>query len=337
MKSLAVHTALLVAALVLAFVTWTSSSSPQADRNLVDVWNHEPGRLASVTWRSNAHTLTIERRERQAGTYLWAVDTMPAPVLPVADSEAPAPAAPPQVDEYPVGEDGGALLEQLARLQAVRDLGQPEEPDLAGYGLTSVTDTVKLRFGGGEQRALAVGGSVVGGGDRYVRDVATGRVYVLSAGLLQPLQVPGAFRLTQLQGFQPAAVRGAVLRAGGTERVMKRTAAAEPAQAVWTAAGSAQPDQAFANFMSQLDGLWVTQFRPNVDVDSLQLIVQVDYLGARSDTLGTFQLYRTASPDSATYFLRTMATIVPGEAYGPVAERLEQDVHTLFSATPRPQ
>jgi len=116
---------------------------------------------------------------------------------------------------------------------------------------------------------------------------------------------------------------------------MQRQPAGEPPQFVWTAPDSDRPDQAFANFMEQLDRLWVARYRSDVDTDTLLAITRADYLDAEGDTLGTLELFRARAADSTTYFLRTRATIVPGEAYGPVAERIEQDITTLLGGRTR--
>lgn len=337
MKSVTIHAGLLVAALVLAFFTWTSGNTPEADTNLVEIWDRDPARLVSVTFRSAVRTLQLERRSGADTTYLWGIETtrqqprVAGPDSTARDSSA-APAAPsaPQVDQYPIGEQGTALVETLARLRAVRDLGKANADERAAYGVTPASDTLTLEFRGGERRILALGGSVVGGGDRYVLDTKAGRVYVLPANLVQPFEVPTALRLMKLQNFEFDDVRGVVLRAGGTERVMKRAPTAEPPYVVWTAPGSDQPDQAFANFMGQFDALWVAKYRPDVKTDTLQNIVRIAFLSASSDTLGRLELFRTRAGTPATYFVRTTATVVPGEAYAPVAERIEQDVRTLF-------
>lgn len=330
MKSLYVHATLLAAALVLAFFTWTASNAPQTDKELVEIWDRDPASLVSLTFQSPVRTLAVERRDHEGHGYLWAVETTRPPAPPRPDSTA-APAAPaaPQVDQYPLGEQGTTLFEGLARLRAVRDLGKPNAEDRAAYGLASSTDTLTLGFRGDERRVLVIGGPVVGGGDRYVFDTEAGRAYVLPAEVVQPLGVPGTLRLTRLQNFPAEAVRSVVLRAAGMQRVMNRAPSAEPPYTLWTAPGSTQPDQGFANFMGQLDGLWVSTYRPALAMDTLQAIARIDFLGERADTLGAFELYRTrATPP--TYYVRTSATIVPAEGYAPVAERIEQDVRTLF-------
>jgi len=333
-RGLTVHAALLVAALAVAFLTWTSGEAPQADASLIEIWNRDPARLVQVDYRSAARTLTVERRERQEGGYLWGIETTSQPAAPAADSAAPVlPAQPPPVDSYPVSADGDTLFRRFARLQAVRDLGVPGATDSAAFGVKDAADTVVLHFHDGEQRRLALGADVVGGGDRYVLDLTAGRIYVLPSDLLQPLTVPTSLRRQRLQDFSPSEISRVVLRAGGTERVMQRTPTRfDSSRGEYRAPGSEQTDQAFTNFMSQLDGLWVEHFREDVNVDTLQAIVRVDYLDEGGATLGTIQLYRTSATNSPNpYFLRTAATVVAGEAYVPAAQRIEQDVRTLFS------
>jgi len=329
-KSVAVHGALLALALVVAFTTWTAEQLPEADRTLVQLWNRDPADLATVTFRSADRTVVIERRAGRDSSYLWGVETQQRPL----SGEPVAPQA--QLEQYPVSEDGTALFESLSRLRALRDLGEPDADNLAAYGLTAAPDTLTLRFRNGDERLLTVGRTVVGGGGhRYVLEATAGRVYVLSGNLFQPLEFEAALRLARIHDFLADDVRGIVLRAGETERHMQRQPAGEPPQFVWTAPDSDRPDQAFANFMEQLDRLWVARYRSDVDTDTLLAITRADYLDAEGDTLGTLELFRARAADSTTYFLRTRATIVPGEAYGPVAERIEQDITTLLGGRTR--
>jgi len=80
-KGLTVHTALLAVALVLAFMTWTAGDAPQADTNLIEIWNRDPVRLLSVKLRTAGRSLDVERREAPGGSYLWGIESTrpPAP------------------------------------------------------------------------------------------------------------------------------------------------------------------------------------------------------------------------------------------------------------------
>jgi len=355
MKGVIGHAVLLAIALVAAFFTWTARDTPETDRSLVEIWDRDPADLVQVTFQTPERTLLIERRGDRGESYLWGTETVrpPAPpppadsaaaaatgrtaAAPATDRTAPtsANAPPPTTEQYPIGEAGDTLVKRLARLRALRDLGEARQQDLAAYGLTNSRSTVKLAFRGGGERVLTIGGTVVGGGHRYAFDRAAGRVYVLSSDLFQPLDFGGSLRLSRLFGFAPDDVHGVVLRAGSAERALQRRPASGDQPEVWSEPGSGRSDQTFANFMEQLSRLFVTRYRPDVTPGTLQQIVRADYLDARGDTLGTLELFRPRAAGPAAYFLRTRATIVPGEAYGPVAERIEQDIRTLFRGTSR--
>jgi hypothetical protein len=145
-------------------------------------------------------------------------------------------------------------------------------------------------------------------------------------------------RLTKYQDFEPDDVASVTVRAGSAERTMRRTTLGAPPRPVWTAPDADRPDQAFGNFMEQVDRLFAARFVSDLSPDTLQAVMRVDYLDERGDAIGFVELFRTPSNQGTpTYFMRTGKTIVFGEVYAPLAERLEQDVAEMKTAPPIPQ
>lgn len=349
MRSVAIHAALLAAALLAAFATWTAGDRPETERTLIEVWNRNPADLVAVTFRTDDRTVVAERRDGEGDgdvngerDYIWGIETTRQRVpqrattdSATADTAAtPPPATREQVEQYPVGDEGPALFEGLARLRAIRSLGTIDDEGRTTYGFAETADTVTLRFANGETRTFTVGNEVVGGGDRYALDEAEGRVYVLPSELFRPLDYAGALRLTRVQRFAPDDVARVAVRAGARERVMRRQPTSTPPYSAWSPLDADRPDQTFANFMEQIDRLWVVRYYPDLDPATLQAIARVDWLDARGDTVGSLELFKATSADSTAWYLRTPATVVPGQVYGPVAERIEQDLDTVLRGEP---
>lgn len=338
MKSIFVHGALLGTALLVAFLTWTEDrSTGAAEEPGVTVWQHDPEDVAGVTYRSDERVVELEHRGPAGGRYLWARETTPVPPTSAPDTLPGEPAAPgtrTNVEEYPVGEAGTALVEGLARLRAVRDLGVADDASRARYGLTEPGPDIVVRLQGGEERKISLGKNVVGGGDRYVHDLGRNRVYVLPLGLIRPLQSRDLLRLSRYQTFDPDDVASARVQARGADRTMARRILPAPSRVVWTPADSDRPDDGFANFIEQLDRLWVSRYVTDLPSDKLDAIVRVDYFNSRGTAIGFLELMREPGPETPTYFMRTGRTIVFGEVFAPQAERVEQDVAALFRSTP---
>lgn len=268
-------------------------------------------------------------------------ETDVADAAPAADSVAPEAADEPErVSEFPVGEQGDSLITGLAQLRAVRDLGEADDDLRAAYGFAdSTVSTVTLRQRDGAERTLALGGTAIGGSDRYVLDVERNRVFAVPVAVVRPLETSQMLRLTEYQRFEPDDVARVAVTAGGAQRTMERRDAGATAQVTWSPPDSEQQDPAFASFMEQVDQLWVSEFVPEASVDSLELMLRIDYYSRRDDAIGFIELYRAQGGDgeaqgSPRYFMRSPRTVVLGEVYGPLGERLEQDVETLFGGAP---
>jgi hypothetical protein len=334
MKPVVVHAGLLAAVLLLAFLTWTGDARTEpADEASVVVWQHDPDDIAGVTFRSDDRVVDVDRRGAGADTHLWARETISI-TLPDSDT-AETLAAQSRIEEYPVGDAGVTLLEDLARLRAVRDLGEATEDKRAMYGLSEPGAEITVRMRRGAEGKLALGSNVVGGGDRYAQEVERNRIFVLPSGLLRALESRDMLRLTQVQPFVADDIGSAAVRAAGAERVMRRRTTGSPPRAIWSASDSERADEGFANFMEQLDRLWVSRYVSDLSEDTLQTLVRVDYFDGRGRTLGFLELQRTGG-EEPTYFMRTARTIVFGEVYAPQAERIEQDIATLFRSNREP-
>jgi hypothetical protein len=351
MKSVAVHGALLMAALLTAFVTWTANDRPQPDNAAVVVWERGVNDVASVAFQSGPRTVELERRGTGDQAHIWGKETAPEPVVPPAVPPVDTAAAdtvaantvvaPPRLrtEEFPAGGRTDEVFALLAAMRAVRDLGDADDDKRRAYGLDKQDMKLTVRFRDREERVFVVGNTVVGGTDRYALDTESDHIYVLGAELLQPLESgSSALRLAEYQSFEPGRIAAVAVRAAGVDRRMERRSAGSPPQVVWAEPGSDQPDQAFSNFMEQLQQLWVSRFAPEVRTDSLDSVLRIEYSDDDGDALGFLELFRSrGAPESRKYYMQTPRTMVPGEIYTPLGERIEQDAATLLRRGGTPQ
>jgi hypothetical protein len=332
MRGVVVHAGLLAVALVAALATWLRDDAGPAGDAGIPIWDRPAADVVGIKFRSGARTVEVERRGGGAGAHLWGRETRPVGVF-VADTAAADGTPPMRTEEFPGGEVAETLFERWARLQATRDLGAADAAGREAYGLTDDSTTIEVRFRDGGSRAFVLGGTVVGGGARYVLDTDRGHLYVLPTGLISPLENGATtLRLTSHHGFQPGDVATVTVRASGGERTMQRRAPADPgARPTWVSPDSDRADAAFGGFMEQIDQIWISRFAPDVSTDGLPPLVRIDYADARGRALGYLELFAAQTADGErVYYMRTPRTIVSAEIYAPIGERIEQDLQVLF-------
>src|SRR5690606_20468593 len=179
----AIHALLLLATLGFAYQTWTRDVTGPIAPGSVLIWDADVEDIVGITYESEAQNVWIERREDEAGTYHWATVTIRARETGTAQAAGDTAAStstkePPRVMSFVVGQEGDILLDEVASLRALRDLGTASEEQESEYGLADATAKIVVQMDGGSSE-LEVGGKAWGGNDRYVRDSETGRVYVL--------------------------------------------------------------------------------------------------------------------------------------------------------------
>ena len=190
-RSVLIYAALLSLSLVWAYVTWTHEGELDPDEVVV-ILDGKADKLTSIVYDSEDLDVSIEMREDEHGRYGWA-DVVPKP----GDEEAPEPdpanphaPPPPSTDpaSFKVGAGGDKLLEGVAPFVAKRRLEGVPDDQLADLGLDPPEATLTLSREGREPKTFELGGNAFGGVNVYVRDPADGKLYLLDAKVIAPLQ-----------------------------------------------------------------------------------------------------------------------------------------------------
>ena len=322
MRAITLHGALLVVALGAAYLTWSHSSDAPAAPGSTVVWEADSTDVEAIRYESPDRRITIERRSDEAGSYFW---TTVEPV--VADPAAAAAAA----NQFLLGENGAQLVGGLAPLRALRDLGAVDADAQREYGLADKTGRLTVDVGG-TTRELLVGGVVFGSGDRYVKDPATDRVYVVQSTLVTGLESPDALAERRLHAFKSEEVAGVVLHAPSVQRTMHRRASAEGTDTWAPENAPDKPDETFATFMDRVQQLWADRYAPEVDRSVLRELIRLDYQDERGASLGYLALMRTEA-GAPVYYLVTEYSRVPVRPFAGTAEALARDVDQLFGGS----
>lgn len=333
MRGVAVHGALLVVALILAFWAWTGEGSPRDGVKQVTVWGGAPETVLSVRYEREDQVLSVVRRRDAGGAYLWAtVRRVQSQLDSVRETESGS--APGKVDEFPVGERGDELLRELAPLTALRDLGALNDSLRLAYELVEPQRRLLVTFDDGT-RELRIGGNVFGSGDRYVVEPETDRGYVVSSSVLRRLDAgQGGLRLTKLHDFELQDVGAVTVESPSGKRRMQRQRSdgVDPQATTWTSGETGEPDQTFANFMNRIQRLSIITYESDLAGDSLQSRVRIDYSDVRGRPLGFMELYRHPAErgNGFDFYLRTELTRILARAQPNIGERVDEDLGQIF-------
>jgi hypothetical protein len=287
------------------------------------------------------------------------------PATPDVDESKAAPPPPPAepefteetvTTEFPVGPEGEKLVKQYARMRAIKGIGVPSEQVKKDYGLAESQTSVGVVFGDGA-KTLVVGGKVFGGSDRYLQDLDTGKVFVVLGTMVSLLEGGEAsLRPVELRAFDPKSAQQIEIAANGKTKTVARIKVKPPApetpdphapppsadELVETWGQGQTADTTAANFIDKLEKLRPSSYDPKTDAASLDPVVVLTYKDRGGKQLGTFKLLRRvkAQPEGSTsnaqtfeYFVWTERTRVPAPVSPMQAERVEQDVSTLFTET----
>jgi hypothetical protein len=311
------HGVLLVAALLFAYQTWTREEVVEPTTGTVVLWSIPFDKLTAVTYETTipnqeSHAVRLERRRDEKGPYLWGLETRSRMRYPERDPSswefdagvgAPdsyVPEADTKVYEFAVGERGAKVMEKVAEMRAIRDLGKVNEEQHELYGLDESREDLAVIHEGGTRR-LRIGGKVFGSADRYALDPDSGRAYVIAHELIRELMTGEAsLRMLEMHSYDDDEVRQAVLQVGAQKRTLVRSKVIDPTGAErksWAdAATPERADQTMANFLESIAQLRPSIYESERSPDEMKLLVRVEYQNAGSEMLGWVELYEMAPP-----------------------------------------
>jgi hypothetical protein len=181
--------------------------------------------------------------------------------------------------------------------------------------------TVKI---GGAERKLLLGGPTPGGGDRYVKELASGEVYAVKGEPFRTLESADSLMMErELHEWKDSDVSTAKILAGGKSRTIVRGGA--EGKKFWAdAERPGENDETLGNWMSKLDRLRPIEFV--LTEPKGETVVRLEFT-AGSKSLGFVEVVKAPGEGGKfDYFLRTERTRLFGKVGATVAEQLEQDV-----------
>jgi hypothetical protein len=321
-KPVLAYTLLLVASLGLAYQTWTRGDTVLSPGSLT-LWTVDMDKISSIVYEAADKRVAIERREDE-GPYLWGSVTRSV----LGDSVS---AASDTTTEFLVGQGADGLLALLAAPRILRNLGMLNAEREEEYGLDGSLESLVVQADR-ETHELLLGATVFGTNDRYVRDAASGRAYVLQGATLGSLvSAEQVYSETRLHAFTLDAVAAVTVRTERGERAMHKSSTGSSGSPSWTPTDAPdRPDQTFANFMERLGQLWVSRYEPSIDRGALREVARIEYVDAAGNSLGYTELLLSNGGGEPVYYLATEHTRVPITLVSGAAERLNQDLAQLL-------
>jgi hypothetical protein len=322
-----VHAAVLVIAAGVATFLWTREK--EGGKPLVagdvTVWPGRSEDVHHITYESKTRKVDLETKQDSAGRYLeGTVEKESGPPKHAADAGPPAKPPPPKTIVTLVSvTEGQKVLDALAPLKALRDVGKLGDDRLGEFGLTTPEATLTVDVGG-TSRKLLVGSSAGASGDRYVKDPASGEVYAVKGDLLKDLDSADSRMLEhELHEWKDAEIKTATLTAGAKKRSLVR--GGEGGKHFWADASTPDAqDETISNWITKLERLRPTEFVATAP-GKREVVLRVDYAAGRA--LGFLELAKApGDKGKADYFVTTERTRLPAKVTATTAEQVEQDL-----------
>lgn len=229
-----IYAGLLLAALIAAYLTWTHE--PPGGKGDVVVIAADPSQLQSIAYQEEEQRVTVSRREGGDDGICWG-DTWKikdAPKKPErkppvpgsleaegdddsADPQEAEPAEPEKIEEvrsFRGNETCDKILARFAPMKAVREFEALSDEKIAEMELTEPTASLAVTTARGE-RSFDVGGRSYGTNDYYLRDRASGVVYLVESRLVADIK-GGSTRLMErsIHEFEKKDVERAAILVG---------------------------------------------------------------------------------------------------------------------------
>lgn len=319
-RALFVHAGLLGIACATAFATLTREPSAKIVVSEATIWDERPSDIRHIVFdaKDHANKVTLEPRKDEGGE--WFFGTI---------DKAAHPKQGPAIKAALVSVGAGErLFDRLAPLRALRDAGTVDEARSEELGLQTPEAKLTVTFTSGA-RTLEIGGTTPGGGDRYARDAATGKVYVIAGEVVRDFEWADSRLIErELHAFKMSEVREARVRGGEKSRLLLR--GGDEKKGFWADPDAKETnDETAGNWMQRLERLRPSEYRESLP-DPKSLVVRVEYEG-KSGPLGFLEVVKAAGDgEKADYFVRTERTRLHAKVIESLAKQVEEDLGSIL-------
>ena len=295
------------------------------------MWQGREEDVGRVVFEAKTKKVSLEAKRDDLGAYYVGElerDSAGPPKVADAGAPPPSPGGRTKVEFVAVG-GAQKIVKSLSTLKALRALGRIPDDRAAEFGLAEPEGTLTVTIRGAE-RKLSIGGTTPGGGDRYVKDPATGETYVIDGDAVRDLDTAEAKLVErELHEWKETEVTTADLKVGDKARQLVR--GGPEGKRFWADPGAPdQKDETVANWMAKLDRLRPTDY-VMTPPQGKQDVLRVEYkAGGRA--LGHLELARVPAADPAgkpDYYVKTERTRMFAKVPAQTAEQVDQDLGSI--------
>jgi hypothetical protein len=340
-KGLLLHGGILLLAGALALRAWTKEADSNGKNVAAELWTGTPRQIERIEFETKSRKVALEPRDDETGRYyVGTVEKVKPKAEAVSDPHAPPPPptlADPATEKETIrfvsSAQSETLGQQLASMKANRVLGKIEEARWPEFGFDADHGVLRVTIGG-KQHQLSVGGDTPGGGDIYVRDSETNEGYVVNGSITSALNVAESrliereFHTFTLDDVE----RVRIIKGAATREIVKLT----EQKGFWADPKSPETkDETASNWMSKIERLKVTSYveKPSPDVKPEDLVVRVEYLGARDKLLGFLEIVRRPAQGETRpeYYAKSEQSRWYALVLRSAAEQVDQDSSSILA------
>ncbi len=333
-RGVLVHVLLLALAAIASVFVWTREKAPVVSAGEVTVWSARSGDVEHIAFESKGKKVSLDAHKDAQGRWFSGSSEAPAPLA--ADAGAPAL---PRVVSFVSVAQAEKVTEALAPLKALREIGKIGDDRAAEFGLKEPDGTLSVTISGKEHK-LTVGAHTPGGGDRYVRDEASGAVFAVKGDATRDLESgEGTLSEREPHAFKDADIESIrVLGRGKSREVLRR---GPTSKRIWADPSDPErADETVSNWVAKVDRLRPTEYLA-AQPSAPEPVVRIEYKvkGVQGAFLEIAKVPATPTPGAAAnptaptptsdFLLRTEHTRQWAKVYGPVGEQVEQDLASV--------
>jgi len=284
-KSFLIYAAILVLSLGASWVRYTSEEVkvPKEGVVLLDLKKDD---LQVATYTSPDLTVAFEVRKDSLGSYGWV--TVTEKKKKKVDGQDVVEEV---VTRFKAGADGDKLIDALAPMMVLRELGRSDDK-IESYGLKAPTTSLTI-VAAGRTINLDVGGETYGSKDFYVRDQATGMIYVLDDEFIKKFK----FAKTKLRdnmvfSAKKEDITSIKVMRGASVVTWDQKNISDRAAAFWArSSGDGAKDVTFSNWLDKFLKVRSTDF---VDTDPPDLVSVLELtITPQATPPETLQIYKS--------------------------------------------
>jgi hypothetical protein len=317
MNEIKLFSALLIALLVGAYLSWTKEDAP-TEEIATTILDLKKEQIDGLTLYAKTQTVSVSFREAGGQRYPWfEIQSKTKKRVFVGNNV---------FDEH---------LGKLAPFQAARSLGRNlSAEELKQTELDKPSKKLLLAYSG-KKKTFEIGGRTSGSRDHYVRAQGDDEVFLVESKTIADIEFPeGRFMQRQLRVEKMEEVEKVVISSAiGTKTGLHKNRLSSK-DAFW--ADESAPDtksETLENYIDKLDKLAVTEYLESEDaIKDAAPVLEVTWYGENDKVFGTTKMVKKGEDKTAEYFATSPATRTPVKLSKFTSEQLEKDLKTLMEA-----